>query len=90
MIWQAQCYPKSVEDLKPVLELVAKPGADHVNRQPDIRPYRLAYCISLLDGWRRLGEEAQVARAAIGEEINRKRNQLSTGYDAASSGPHLP
>jgi hypothetical protein len=61
MIWQAQCYPKSVDDLKPVLELVAKLGADHVNLQPDVRPYRLADCIPLLEGWRRLGEEAQVA-----------------------------
>ncbi|MGA2058370.1 MAG: sugar phosphate isomerase/epimerase [Bradyrhizobium sp.] len=61
MIWQAQCYPKSVDDLKPVLELVAKLGADHVNLQPDVRPYHFADCIPLLEGWRRLGEEAQVA-----------------------------
>ena len=38
MIWQAQCYPKTVDDLKPVLELVAQLGADHVNLQPDVRP----------------------------------------------------
>src|ERR1700761_6195318 len=61
MIWQAQCYPKSVDDLKPVLELVARLGADHVNLQPDVRPYRLADCVPLLEGWRRLGEEAGVA-----------------------------
>jgi sugar phosphate isomerase/epimerase len=61
MIWQAQCYPNSVDDLKRVLELVAKLGSDHVNLQPDVRPYRLADCIPLLEGWRRLGEEAQVA-----------------------------
>jgi hypothetical protein len=60
MIWQAQCYPSSVDDLKPVLELVAKLGADHVNLQPDVRPYRLADCIPLLEGWRRLGEGAGV------------------------------
>jgi sugar phosphate isomerase/epimerase len=60
MIWQAQCYPRSVDDLKPVLELVAKLGADHVNLQPDVRPYRLADCIPLLEGWRRLGEETEV------------------------------
>jgi len=34
MIWQAQCYPTSVDDLKPVLELVARLGADHVNLHP--------------------------------------------------------
>jgi sugar phosphate isomerase/epimerase len=38
LIWQAQCYPKCVDDLKPVLELVARLGADHVNLQPDVRP----------------------------------------------------
>jgi hypothetical protein len=38
MIWQAQCYPTSVDDLKPVLDLVARLGADHVNLQPDVRP----------------------------------------------------
>lgn len=61
MIWQAQCYPTSVDDLKPVLDLVAKLGADHVNLQPDVRPRRLEECIPLLDGWRRLGEQAGVA-----------------------------
>jgi hypothetical protein len=34
MIWQAQCYPIYVDDLKPVLDL----GADHDNLQPDVRP----------------------------------------------------
>ena len=54
LIWQAQCYPKCVDDLKPVLDLVARLGADHVNLQPDVRPARLEACIPLLEGWRRL------------------------------------
>lgn len=61
MIWQAQCYPKTVDDLKPVLELVARLGADHVNLQPDVRPLTIAACIPLLDGWRRLADQAGVA-----------------------------
>jgi hypothetical protein len=61
MIWQAQCYPRSIDELKPVLELVAELGADHVNLQPDIRPLRLEPCIALLEGWRRLATEAGVA-----------------------------
>src|ERR1700676_362202 len=51
MIWQAQCYPTSVDDLKPVLELVARLGADHVNLQPKARPRGTEPCIPLLDGW---------------------------------------
>jgi sugar phosphate isomerase/epimerase len=61
MIWQAQCYPTGVDDLKPVLELVARLGADHVNLQPDVRPYRIEDCIPLLEGWRRLADDAGVA-----------------------------
>src|SRR5258708_5921286 len=61
MTWQAQCYPTSVDDLKPVLELVARLGADHVNLQPNVRPYRLQECIPTIEGWRRLADEAGVA-----------------------------
>lgn len=61
LIWQAQCYPDSVDALKPVLELVARLGADHVNLQPDVRPARLEPCIPLLEGWRRLADQAGVA-----------------------------
>jgi len=50
MIWQAQCYPTNVDDLKPVLDLVARLGADHVNLQPNVRPQRLEDCIPLLEG----------------------------------------
>ncbi len=59
--WQAQCYPKSVDDLKPIIETVQELGADHVNLQPDVRPYTLEECVPLLEGWRRLGEEAGLA-----------------------------
>ena len=61
MIWQAQCYPKKVDDLKPVLELVAKLGADHVNLQPDVRPYRLEDCIPLSKAGGGCAEQAGVA-----------------------------
>jgi hypothetical protein len=60
LTWQAQCYPTSVDDLKPVLDLVARLGADHVNLQPDIRPHRLEDCIPLLEGWRRLTDQSGI------------------------------
>jgi hypothetical protein len=61
MIWQAQCYPADVDELKPVLDLVARLGADHVNLQPDVRPRRIEACIPLLEGWRRLADETGIA-----------------------------
>ena len=70
MTWQAQCYPASVDDLKPVLELVTRLGADHVNLQPNARPHRVSDCIPLLDGWRSLADSAGVA---VNVETHRDR-----------------
>lgn len=60
MVAEVMCYPTTVDELKPTLERVAEFGANHVNLQPNVRPYRLEPCIPLLDGWRRLAEEAGV------------------------------
>ncbi len=73
LTWQAQCYPSRVEDLAPVLDLVAELGADHVNLQPDIRPHRLEDCIALLDGWRRLAE-----RAGVAVHVETHRDRMTT------------
>jgi hypothetical protein len=54
---EGQCFPKTVDDLKPVLEIAAEFGIHHLDIQPDMRPRRLQDCIPLLEGWRRLAEE---------------------------------
>ncbi|MGE3927356.1 MAG: sugar phosphate isomerase/epimerase family protein, partial [Lautropia sp.] len=60
MTWQAQCYPQTVDDLKPIIEHVREFGADHINLQPDVRPHTIEECIPLLEGWRRLGRDAGI------------------------------
>ncbi len=60
MTWQAQCYPKTVDDLKPIIEHVKELGADHINLQPDVRPYRVEQCIPYIDGWRRIAHDARL------------------------------
>ena len=60
MTWQAQCYPKTVGDLEPVLALVKELGADHLNLQPDVRPYTLEECVPYIDGWTKLARDAGV------------------------------
>jgi hypothetical protein len=60
MTWQAQCYPQSVDDLKPVLALVQELGADHLNLQADVRPYTLEGCVPYINGWRKLAADAEV------------------------------
>ena len=73
MIWQAQCYPQKVEDLVPVLELVAELGADHVNLQADVRPRTLAACVPYIEGWRRMAE-----RAGVALNIETHRDRMTT------------
>ncbi|SAK86935.1 hypothetical protein AWB79_06140 [Caballeronia hypogeia] len=46
LTWQAQCYPKTVDELKPIIEHVQELGADHINLQPDVRPYSIEECTS--------------------------------------------
>lgn len=57
MTAEGQCFPKTVDDLKPVLEIASHFGCHHIDIQPDIRPRRIADCIPLLEGWRRLAEQ---------------------------------
>ena len=61
LAWQAQCYPRTVDELAPVLDHVAEFGADHVNLQADVRPHTLAECVPLIEGWQRLAQDAGVA-----------------------------
>jgi hypothetical protein len=54
---EAQCFPRTVDDLQPVLELAAEFGVHHIDLQPDVRPRRIDECLTLLDGWTRLAEQ---------------------------------
>jgi len=54
---EGQCFPKTVDDLKPVLDIATEFGVHHLDVQPDVRPRRLQDCVPLVEGWRRLAEE---------------------------------
>lgn len=73
MIWQAQCYPRTIADLAPVLDLVEELGADHVNLQPDVRPRTLAECVPYLEAWR-----GMAARAGATLNIETHRDRMTT------------
>ncbi len=57
---QAMCFPKSVDDLQPVIETAEQFGANHINVQPNVRLYRVQECIPYLEGWRRLTEQTEI------------------------------
>jgi hypothetical protein len=71
--WQAQCYPCSLDDLGPALDLVREFGADHVNLQPDVRPYDVEEAIPLLEGWVAMAEAACVPL-----NVETHRNRMTT------------
>lgn len=60
LVAEGQCFPKTVDDLKPVLELASAFPVHHICLQPDVRPRRLEECLPLLEGWMRLAEEAGI------------------------------
>jgi hypothetical protein len=73
MSWQAQCYPRTVDELRPILAHVRELGADHLNLQPDVRPYTLEECVPYIEGWRRLADEAGVTM-----QIETHRDRMTT------------
>jgi sugar phosphate isomerase/epimerase len=58
LVMEGVCFPKSVEELEPALELATQVGVHHLDVQPNVRPRRLEDCIALLEGWRSLAAQA--------------------------------
>jgi hypothetical protein len=60
LIIEAQCFPSTIEDLRPTLKLAREVGVQYVDLQPDIRPRTVAECVPLLEGWRRMAADAGI------------------------------
>lgn len=57
MTAEGQCFPRTVDDLQPVLDIAAEFGVHHLDLQPDARPRTLSESLTLIDGWTRLAEQ---------------------------------
>lgn len=69
-------FPATVDELTPVLELVAEVSrehVDHVDLQPNVRPFTVAEFLPFLDGWTRLA-----ADAAVPTYVETHRGQMTT------------
>lgn len=71
MEWQT--FPKTVDDLAPVIEIAARHGVRHLDVQPDVRPRDLKEAVRLVDGWRRLA-----AQTSLPVYIETHRDRLTT------------
>jgi hypothetical protein len=58
MVVEGLCVPSSVEGFKPQMEFAAALGATHINLQADARPRKLSDALKLIEGWRKLAEQA--------------------------------
>ena len=60
MTGAAFCFPKTAEELEPMIEQVAAfgPVIDHLNVQPDVKPYALEEAVPIVEGWQRIAAEA--------------------------------
>lgn len=58
--FEGQCFPRTVDDLKSVLEIAAEFGVHHICLQPDVRLRQIEDCLPLLEGWQRLSDEARI------------------------------
>jgi hypothetical protein len=57
MVAEGVCFPKTVDELKPILEIAAETGLQHLNLQPNARPRTLKECVPIIEGWARLAEQ---------------------------------
>jgi hypothetical protein len=60
---QASYFPTTIDELKPVFEIVESVGrqhVDHVNLQPNVHPRTLGECIPYILGWQAIAEDAGV------------------------------
>jgi hypothetical protein len=85
---EGACFPASVDDLKPVLEIATETGLHHLTIQPNTRLQRLQDCLPILEGWQRLGEEVDFP-IYIETHRDRMTNDLLFVLDLLDSFPGL-
>jgi hypothetical protein len=85
---EGACFPATVDDLKPVLDIATETGLHHLTIQPNARLRRLEDCMPILEGWQRLADEVDFP-IYIETHRDRMTNDLLFVLDLLDSFPSL-
>jgi hypothetical protein len=86
---EGQCFPKTTDDLKPVLDLATQYPVSHICLQADTRPRKIDECVPLLEGWMELGRQAGIP-VLIETHRDRMTTDLYFTLDLMDRLPGLP
>jgi hypothetical protein len=85
---EGQCFPTTIEALKPALELANRYGIHQLSVQPDMRPRQLAESLRILEAWSRMTEDSDVP-VYIETHRGRMTNDLLVTLDIIDALPEL-
>lgn len=86
---EGMCFPRTVDELQPALDVCSEHRVHHLNLQPDVRVRRLDEAVKLIEGWMRLSEQVDFP---IYVETHRDRltTDLFFTLDLLDEVPDLP
>jgi hypothetical protein len=86
---EGAAFPRTIEELRPALELAARHEIHHLTVQGDVRPYHAEEALPILEGWQRLGREHGVP-VFIETHRNTISNDLWATRELLDRMPGLP
>jgi hypothetical protein len=86
---EGAAFPRTVDELRPALELAARHEIHHVTVQGDVRPYDAGDALPILEGWQRLGREYGVP-VFVETHRNTISNDLWSTREMLDRMPGLP